>query len=1087
MQVDCPNCRTANEPGLQFCTECGTPLSAICRLCGFANRPGARFCGSCGQPLAKPDGDTARPPVTIGDRRQVAVLFADLCDFTRLSAELDAEDIHQLLGRFFETVDGVIEKLGGRIDKHIGDAVMGIFGAPVAHGNDVERALHAAVGIHLAIARLAEMVGRRLEVHIGIASGEVVASGTGSSRHQEYTVTGEAVNLAARLNDLAKPGETLVSEAIHRALGGKIDSEPLGEVAIPGLSDPVKVWRILGYSVARRSLSPLAGRRNELRQFVAALEVCRDTSAGQTIYLRGEAGIGKTRLAEEFISLAEAMGFACHKALVLDFGVAEGEDAIRSLVRSLLAITADAGRAERERAAESLIREGSFVQPAPVFLNDLLDLPQPTELRAVFDAMDASTRNRERQAVVTRIVGTAALRRPLLLVVEDIHWAEALTLQYLAQISRSLTDCPAVLLLTSRIEGDPLDQAWRAMTNDSPLLTLDLAPLRREEAMALAAGFTDVIDRMAQQCIERAAGNPLFLEQLLRGAEDYAAGGVPASIQSLVLARMDQLSPTDRGALQVAATLGQRFTLDSLRSILDEPGYELDGLIRAFLVRPTGSEYLFAHALIRDAAYGSLLKATRRELHRRAATWFTGRDPTLTAEHLDRAEDASAPAAYLAAAMAQAAVYRFERARELAYRGLELSDKPADAFALSLLKAELLLDMGAVADAITAYRDAAERAPDDIALCRARLGLAAAMRVSDQYKSALTELESAEPIASTQGLIRELSSIHHLRGNLYFPLGNIEGCLKEHEQALDYARQAGWKEGEARALGGLGDGYYLRGRMATAHDHFARCVALCQANGFGRIEVANRHMIGWSGLYLGPLAHAEREGVAAIEMASRVSHHRAEMIGRLLAAFVRIETGQLSEVRGELDLANGLARRLGARNFEAMALVYSARLLAFEGHRTEAMAEAKKALEISRVAGIAFQGPMILGTIARLAENPAIYRNALAEAEALLAAGAVGHNYFWFYRDAIDVGLAYEDWALAERCATALEVYTASEPIVWADLIIARGRALAALGRGRSDRDLAMEIARLQGEATRLGWQQAIPALDRAVQALGAA
>jgi class 3 adenylate cyclase/tetratricopeptide (TPR) repeat protein len=1087
MEVDCPNCRTVNDSGLQFCSECGTPLSAVCQPCGFANRPGAKFCGRCGQPLTKPDSDPDRRPIAIGDRRQVAVLFADLCGFTRLSSELDAEDVHQILGRFFETVDGVVERSGGRIDKHIGDAVMAIFGAPVAHDNDAERAVHAAVEIHRAIARLGETLGRELQVHIGIAGGEVVASGTGSSRHQEYTVTGEAVNLAARLNDAAKPGETLASEAIYRSFGGKIDGESLGDVAIPGLSDPIGVWRIRGYGAAPRSLAPLVGRRNELRQFVGALESCRDTRAGQTIYLRGEAGIGKTRLAEEFISLAEAAGFACHKALVLDFGAAEDEDVIRALVRSLLGIAADADRAERERAAESVLREGSIDESARVFLNDLLSLPQPTELRAVFDAMKPSTRDREQQAVVARLVSVAAARRPLLLVVEDIHWAAPLTLQHLARVSASTTDCPTILLLTSRIQGDPLDQAWRAMTHDSPLLTLDLAPLRREEAMAFAAGFRDVVDQLAQQCVERAAGNPLFLEQLLRGAEDYAAGGVPASIQSLVVARMDLLSPLDRRALQVAATVGQRFSLDALRSILDEREYELDGLIRAFLVRPAGGEYLFAHALIRDAAYGSLLKKTRRELHRRAAAWFAGRDPTLTAEHLDRAEDTGAPAAYLAAAVAQAAGYRFERALELTRRGLELSQKPADTFALALLKAELLLDMGAVADASAAYGEAVQRALDHVALCRARLGLAAAMRVSDQYSSALTELEAAEPLAEKQGLSRELSSIHHLRGNVYFSLGNIAGCLAEHERALDHARQASWKEGEARALGGLGDANYLRGRMASAHDLFTRCVALCQANGFGRIEVANRHMIGWSGLYLGPLAEAEREGLAATEMASRVSHHRAEMLGRFLVVFVRIETGELTTVRRELDLAHGLARRLGARNFEVQAFIHSGRLLALEGHRPEAMAEAQKALEISRLAGIAFLGPMILGTIARLAEDPHTCRDALAEAEALLAAGAVGHNYFWFYRDAIDVALAYEDWPLAERYAAALQAYTAAEPIVWADLIVARGRALAALGRGRRGPELAKEVVRLKRDADRLGWHQPVPALNRAIHALGIA
>jgi class 3 adenylate cyclase/tetratricopeptide (TPR) repeat protein len=1079
--MDCPNCQTANETDLQFCTECGTPLALACRSCGHANRPGAKFCGRCGKPLAKPESGPSRPALAIGDRRQVAVLFADLCGFTRLSNELDAEEVHQLLGRFFETVDAVIERSGGRIDKHIGDAAMAIFGAPIAHDNDVERALHAAFEIHRAVSKLGDAVERRLEVHIGVAGGEVVASGTGSSRHQEYTVTGEAVNLASRLNDLAKPGETLVSELIHRALAGKIDSEALGETTIEGFANPVRVWRILGLRAARRSVLPLVGRRNELRLFTGALATCRETGAGQTVYLRGEAGIGKTRLAEEFTALAEAQGFACHKALVLDFGVAEGEDAIRSLVRSLLAISSEADRVHRAGVAESLFNQGALDPSARVFLNDLLDLPQPPELRAVFDAMDTATRNREQQAVINRIVGMAAARRHLLLVVENIHWAEPLTLQCIAQISRSLGDCPAILLLTSRLEGHPVDQAWRAATRDIPLLTLDLAPLRQEEAMTLAAGFTDVVDQLARQCIERAAGNPLFLEQLLRGAEDYAAGGMPASIQSLVLARMDQLAPADRKALQVAAIIGQRFSLAALRGILDEPKYEPEGLIRVFLVRPAGGEFLFAHALIRDAAYGSLLKTTRRELHRRAAAWFAGSDPTLTAEHLDRAEDASAPAAYLAAATAQAAAYRFERALELARRGLELAQAPADAFSLTLLRGEFLLDMGEVAEAGTAYREALSKAPDDLARCRAQIGMAAAMRMSDQYKPALAELAAAEPIAEARGLTRELASIHHLRGNLYFPLGNIEGCIEEHELALKFARQADWQEGVARTLGGLGDGHYLGGRMASAHDQFTRCVKLCQAHGFGRVEVANRHMIGWTALYLGPLAEAELAGVSATEMAIRVNHARAEMLGRLLVGFVWVETGRLSEARSELDLASGLARRLNARNFEAMASGFSARLLAIEGHRADALVEANKALALSRLAGLTFVGPMILAVIARLCDDQGPARAALAEGESVLAAGAVSHNYFWFLRDAIDVAMAFEDWPLVERYTAALETYTAAERLAWADMIIARGRALAAYGAGRKDREIAAEISRLRSEAIRLDCLQAVPALERAL------
>jgi hypothetical protein len=221
------------------------------------------------------------------------------------------------------------------------------------------------------------------------------------------------------------------------------------------------------------------------------------------------------------------------------------------------------------------------------------------------------------------------------------------------------------------------------------------------------------------------------------------------------------------------------------------------------------------------------------------------------------------------------------------------------------------------------------------------------------------------------------------------------------------------------------------------------------------------------------------------ERTSAHSHHRAEMLGRILVAFVRIETGQLAEVRPELDLALGLARRLGARNFEAQAFLQSARLLVLEGDRSEAVKAANKALEISRAAGLAFIGPLILGTIARLAQDPTERPDVLGEAEAVLVGGAVGHNYFWFYRNAIDVALDDEDWSLAERYATGLEAYTASEPIVWADLITARGRALAAFGRGRCDQALSLEFVSLRREADRLGRQQVIPALDRALKAVG--
>ncbi len=275
-----------------------------------------------------------------GEHRQVTVLFADLSGFTTLSSELGAEATHTLLNRYFEAVDGVVERFGGSVDKHIGDNVMAVFGAPIAHTDDPQRAVRAAIDIHQAMAGISEAAGRPLQVHIGIASGQVVASGTGSDAHREYTVTGNSVNLASRLQDMAAPGETYISDAVQRAVGELVSSEAMDEVAIKGLDRPVRVWRMhgLGTSLDETGQRIFVGRRSELAQLTGVLSACRETGSGQTVYLRGEAGIGKSRLVEEFRRTAGQQGFACHTSLVLDFGVGKDQDAIRTLVRSLLGI-----------------------------------------------------------------------------------------------------------------------------------------------------------------------------------------------------------------------------------------------------------------------------------------------------------------------------------------------------------------------------------------------------------------------------------------------------------------------------------------------------------------------------------------------------------------------------------------------------------------------------------------------------------------------------------------------------------------------------------------------------------------------------
>ena len=274
-------------------------------------------------------------------------------------------------------------------------------------------------------------------------------------------------------------------------------------------------------------------------------------------------------------------------------------------------------------------------------------------------------------------------------------------------------------------------------------MTIDLGPLQPSEANALAGAYLDALGELAQRCVERAAGNPLFLEQLLRHAEESAEGGVPGSIRSLVQARLDRLALPDKRALQAASVLGQRFTAEALAALLDQPGWNCADLVRHLLVRPQGDHFLFAHALIQEGVYDTLLRSRRRELHRRAADWFRNRDLTLCAQHLDRGDDDGAPRAYLEAARAQAAEYRTERALRLVERGVALARKRADVSALSLLRGEILHDFGSIPESIAAFEQALAVADVDIERCRAWLGLAAGLRVTDRFDEAFAMLDKA--------------------------------------------------------------------------------------------------------------------------------------------------------------------------------------------------------------------------------------------------------------------------------------------------------------------------------------------------------
>ncbi len=1010
------------------------------------------------EPAATPENRDASPR---GEHRQVTVLFVDLCDFTGMTSRIGPEATHALLNKYFDFVDTTVSAYGGKIDKHIGDAVLAVFGAPIARTDDSERALRAAFDIIAGVAALTTSTGESLAAHIGIASGQVVASRTGSATFSEYTVTGETVNLASRLQDKAEKGQILISEAVHGSTDHIATTVSRGEIMVEGFGQPVRVWQATAIKSGRdlTSASPFVGRERECRQFEALADATARHGHGHTILVRGEPGIGKTRLVETFIGIAENRGFSAHRGYVLDFGTGRGQGAIGAILRSLLDVSDTDSDADRRAAAQRARSEQLISADHEIFLNDLLDLPQSLEQQGDYDAMEMDRREEGKRATFAQIVERISSKTPLVLLVEDIHWADSFTLACLVQLTTAIPEFPVVLILNSRVEG-PSDQGgWATALMRSPMTTMELQTLSSRETLALAEKLAAGTDAVIEKLVARSEGNPLFLEQLVRNVSGNS-DDLPGTIQGLVLARMDRLESRDREALQSAAVIGQSFALSAVRSIMLAPDYDPSALLHHKMIRPRGSGFVFDHALIRDAVYSSLLTQHRQELHARAATYFSGSDPVLHAEHLERAGDPAAALAYLEAAEMESAAYRVDRAVELAERGLAITTDQQERFSLMCRLGEWQLDMGDSQGAKQTFTEAAALGTGDPEFCRVNLGLAAALRLTDNQQEALELLDSVEDAASRSGLESYLGQVFHLRGNLNFILGNIETCRQQHQMALDLAVKIGARDLEARALGGLADVAYAEGKMHTAYDRYSRCVALAEELGLGRVAVANRSMTAVTRIMDGDVAGALESSLEAIEAAKKTGQDRALAVAHHGARQALWACGKYDDSEWHTRQSLALAKQLGAKLFEAEALVFLVEVALIREDEVEARRLASEALDLCRKHGMSFVGPVALGTMALVTDDDALREKCLSEGESLLAKGSLSHNHFWFYRDAMETMLETGNWAEAERYATALETYTATEPMEISDFLIGRARALAAFGRGERSREL---LERLRG------------------------
>jgi class 3 adenylate cyclase/tetratricopeptide (TPR) repeat protein len=590
-----------------------------CPRCGEAATPQASFCSACGAALA--DGPAPRRA-----RKTVTVVFADVSGFTTLAECLDPESLQQVMGRYFAEMRAVVERHGGTVEKFIGDAVMALFGVPRLHEDDALRAARAALDMRAALDGLNEHLALRwdirLRTHTGINTGEIVL---GQMPDGEPLTYGDAVNVAERLQDAAAPGEILLGEVTERLLRDSARLEPIAPLRLKGKGAAVAAWRLEGVRpVPARpggaSHRPLVGRGGELQALRDAFEDIATASRPALVTVLGAAGIGKSRLARAL--QAEVAGRAtvlCGQCLPYGEGVTYRP--IEEIVRRAV-----------ERPDEASIAE---------LAGDDADGPRVAErIARLVGFATGPVAVEEGHWAVRRMFEIAARRRPLVVLVDDVHWAEPSLLDLLEHVVRFAADVPLLVVCLARPELLDRRPEWRDLGGRSRMLAL--GPLGGSEAAALLAeltadGTVPAGDRARLLAV--AEGNPFFLEQLVamlaeRGSAAQAE--TPASVQALLAARIDALPPGERAVIDCAAVEGRRFHRTALAELLDAGEVDavderLAALERRQLVRPADgvrpdeAGYRFVHGLVREVAYGLLPKSARADLHERYAAWLERR------------------------------------------------------------------------------------------------------------------------------------------------------------------------------------------------------------------------------------------------------------------------------------------------------------------------------------------------------------------------------------------------------------------------------------------------------------------------------
>jgi class 3 adenylate cyclase len=624
-----------------------------CARCGQENPDIAQFCLRCGAPLAE-------PPRTVEERRVVSVLFVDLVGFTAEAERLDPEDVRALLTPYYERVRDVIERYGGTVEKFVGDAVMGVFGAPTAHGDDPERAVRAALDVRDWAAE------ERLQLRAAVNTGEAIVALEAVPASGQAMVAGDVVNTASRLQSAAPVGGVLVGEETYVSTRTAIDYRPAPPVIAKGKSIPVRAWLAAAAVAAagERPLTrvPMVGRERELAVLTGIWQRVRDERRPHLATIFGPAGIGKSRLALEFADLVAEDGGRAMRGRSTPYGASTPYSAFAQHVKQIAGVF---DSDQLEDAEQKLAAAVSDLVGADAADQHATHLAMLVGLGSGKDVADRETLFFSARVLVEAL----AAREPTLLIFEDIHWADASLLDLLETLAARTRDVPLMLLALARPEVLTQRPGWGGGL--PAYTTLPLDPLSDDEARELAerllARSEDRTSRV-EAVAGTAEGNPLFIEELAASLTERAtveAQGLPTSIRGIVAARLDALPPAERELLLDAAVVGRVFWRGALAEIeaRDDVSTLLGSLEdRDFVRREAISrirgdqQFAFKHGLIRDVAYQTLPRAARRERHAsvarflEATTGDVGQSHEALAHHWREAGDAERAAGHLIAA-----------------------------------------------------------------------------------------------------------------------------------------------------------------------------------------------------------------------------------------------------------------------------------------------------------------------------------------------------------------------------------------------------------------------------------------------------